>query len=72
MAWAEDYHASVFIRGPNNTTVLIHDETRPPPRLWKFPGGKMEPNEDPDEYRVRIYVASVLLNEEVMKKLESY
>lgn len=27
---------------------------------------------DADEYRVRVYVASVLLNEEVMKQLESY
>jgi trigger factor len=32
----------------------------------------MERFKDADEYRVRIYVASVLLNEEVMKKLESY
>jgi FKBP-type peptidyl-prolyl cis-trans isomerase (trigger factor) len=32
----------------------------------------LERFKDADEYRVRIYVASVLLNEEVMKKLESY
>ena len=32
----------------------------------------MERFKDADEYRVRIYVASVLMNEEVMKKLESY
>jgi len=32
----------------------------------------MERFKDADGYRVRIYVASVLLNEEVMKKLESY
>lgn len=31
----------------------------------------LERFKDADEYRVRIYVASVLLNEEVMKKLES-
>ena len=32
----------------------------------------LERFKDADEYRVRVYVASVLLNEEVMKKLESY
>lgn len=32
----------------------------------------MERFKDADPHRVRIYVASVLLNEEVMKKLESY
>jgi FKBP-type peptidyl-prolyl cis-trans isomerase (trigger factor) len=32
----------------------------------------MERFKDADQHRVRIYVASVLLNEEVMKKLESY
>ncbi len=32
----------------------------------------LERFKDADEYRVRIYVASVLLNEEVMKKLESH
>lgn len=32
----------------------------------------LERFKDADEYRVRIYVASVLLNEEVMKKLESF
>jgi hypothetical protein len=32
----------------------------------------MERFKDADEYRVRIYVASVLMNEAVMKKLESY
>lgn len=33
--------------------------------------GLMERFKDADEYRVRLYVASVLLNEDVMKKLES-
>lgn len=46
MAYAEDWHASVLIIGPKGTTVLIHDETKPAPRLWKFPGGKKEPFED--------------------------
>lgn len=32
----------------------------------------LERFKDADEYRVRIYVASVLMNEEVMKKLESF
>ena len=32
----------------------------------------LERFKDADEYRVRIYVASVLLNEEVMKRLESF
>jgi trigger factor len=32
----------------------------------------LERFKDADEHRVRIYVASVLMNEEVMKKLESY
>lgn len=32
----------------------------------------MERFKDADQHRVRIYVASVLLNEEVMKKLEAY
>jgi trigger factor len=32
----------------------------------------MERFKDADEHRVRVYVASVLMNEEVMKKLESY
>lgn len=32
----------------------------------------MERFKDADQHRVRIYVASVLMNEEVMKKLESY
>ena len=32
----------------------------------------MERFKDADEYRVRLYVASVLLNEDVMQKLESY
>ena len=39
----DDFHASVFILGPNNTTVLIRDGRKllqglKP--LWKFPGGK--------------------------------
>lgn len=46
MLYAKDWHASVLIIGPNRTTVLIHDETKPAPRLWKFPGGKKEPFED--------------------------
>lgn len=35
-------------------------------------GVLMERFKDADEHRVRVYVASVLINEEVMKKLESY
>jgi 8-oxo-dGTP pyrophosphatase MutT (NUDIX family) len=54
MSWAEDYHASVFIRGPNNQTVLITDLLRPPPQLWKFPGGGVEPEDrDPLDTAVR-------------------
>lgn len=34
-----DFHASVFIIGPNETTVLIRETRRLDP-LWKFPGGK--------------------------------
>lgn len=34
-----DFHASAFILGPNNTTVLIRDMRKENP-LWKFPGGK--------------------------------
>jgi 8-oxo-dGTP pyrophosphatase MutT (NUDIX family) len=47
MCYAEDYHASVLVIGPNRKTVLIHDESRPAPRLWKFPGGKKERGETP-------------------------
>jgi 8-oxo-dGTP pyrophosphatase MutT (NUDIX family) len=53
MSYAEDWHASVFIRGPHHKTVLIHDETKPLPRLWKFPGGKMEMGEDPFDTVIR-------------------
>ncbi len=34
-----DFHASAFILGPDNSTVLIR-EGRRPKALWKFPGGK--------------------------------
>ncbi|MEN9920776.1 MAG: hypothetical protein RL538_669 [Candidatus Parcubacteria bacterium] len=36
-----DFHASAFIRGPDNSVVLIRDQRRPSP-LWKFPGGKKQ------------------------------
>lgn len=36
-----DFHASAFILGPDDTTVLIRDKRRPNP-LWKFPGGKKQ------------------------------
>lgn len=53
MRYAEDYHASVLIIGPDRKTVLIHDESQPYPRLWKFPGGKKEVRENPFTTAVR-------------------
>jgi 8-oxo-dGTP diphosphatase len=53
MPYAEDYHASVLILGPDESTVLIHDETKPSPRYWKFPGGKKEFGETPFTTAVR-------------------
>jgi 8-oxo-dGTP pyrophosphatase MutT (NUDIX family) len=52
MSYAKDYHASVFIRGPNNSTVLIIQDWKDQP-LWKFPGGKIEP-EDTDPFDAAI------------------
>lgn len=64
----EDFHVSVFIKGPDHTTALIRisrptKPTRPRViRLWKFPGGKvnriknpLQPtrNEYPEETAVR-------------------
>ena len=54
MPWAEDYHASVFIRGPNDQTLLITDLRRPPPQLWKFPGGKLDRGVDTDPFDTAI------------------
>ncbi len=50
MEYREDYHSSVLIIGPNNQVVLICDEKKWP-RLWKFPGGKKEFDEDPSYSR---------------------
>lgn len=36
-----DFHASAFILGPDDTTVLIR-EKRKPISLWKFAGGKQK------------------------------
>jgi 8-oxo-dGTP pyrophosphatase MutT (NUDIX family) len=36
-----DFHASAFIVGPEETTVLIRDKRKNNP-LWKFPGGKKQ------------------------------
>jgi 8-oxo-dGTP pyrophosphatase MutT (NUDIX family) len=36
-----DFHASAFILGPDDTTVLIRDKRKTDP-LWKFPGGKKQ------------------------------
>lgn len=56
-----DFHASVFILGPDDTTVLIRETTKQPP-LWKFPGGArkltkdfLQPRRDerPEETAVR-------------------
>jgi 8-oxo-dGTP pyrophosphatase MutT (NUDIX family) len=52
MAYAEDYHASVFMRGPNDETILIIQDWKNPP-LWKFPGGKKDPGENPYQTAVR-------------------
>jgi 8-oxo-dGTP pyrophosphatase MutT (NUDIX family) len=52
MEYREDYHSSVLIIGPNNQVVLICDEKKWP-RLWKFPGGKKEFDEDPFTTAVR-------------------
>lgn len=52
MSYAEDYHASVFIRGPNNKTVLVIKDWKDP-AFWKYPGGKGEEGETPAQTAAR-------------------
>jgi 8-oxo-dGTP pyrophosphatase MutT (NUDIX family) len=74
MPWAEDYHASVFVRGPDDQTLLITDLLRPLPQLWKFPGGGVEPEDnDPFDTAIREVEeeTGVTIERRTMRLLES-
>ncbi len=33
---------------PEEKIILVHDKHKPPPPMWKLPGGKVEPWESPE------------------------
>lgn len=53
MACNGDYTTAVVIEGPGKKIPLILNPGKPLPHFWKFPGGRSEEGETPEETAIR-------------------